>query len=334
MSDQILETTKTTKEELEDTIANMAEISKVSQNQISAQKEITRWKKEKEKAAKFLHGDISVIEEKLLKYDSLESLQKDLQSPGKLEEFFTDEETGEHFYFIDPSDTSKNNSEEEDRELKTNYLLFLKQSQLSNDEIEEALKQFEKDKEELEKELHTTTSEFVYQYLDYVKELRATTLDTEENKKLINELDYIESGFTFQKIMETYDEIPSIVKNTLKDMRNPEKIQSIGKKYHTTLNNAGSYASLIVFISNSPDTSFEEMYLPPDKYRAGYENLFMFSLIRYFSMSYWNADVVRMHSVIITTLQRFISNEMPEDMKEQYVNNIAAYLEKIYPENG
>lgn len=318
-----------TKEEtLQTTVNNIMKVANSEHGLAEAQTAIAKMNKDKSRLCSHMNGDTDFLEEKLKQFSTVEELIKAIQTKEQVDEFFTDND-GNTLSFIQSSD--KVVSEAEELEFKKGLLVYLKQMELSQKELDEACEEFARETKELTDELGQTVRDFVSTYMENIREMRQNIEDTEENKAIIAELDHIESGFNFGELMKTYTEHPTIPANTISDMGSDDKIVSLGSRYRTALQKAGTTASLITFISNTSSTSFEEMYLPPDKYQKGYENLFIFSLIRYFAITYWTNNVKKMHASVIVILQQFINNEMSEDMKTEYVDNIATYLDSLYP---
>ena len=75
--------------------------------------------------------------------------------------------------------------------------------------------------------------------------------------------------------------------------------------------------------------SFEEMVLVEDDYEI--PDLFVFSLIRYFSLADWSdPNIKRAHSVISLVIKRLISNDFEdEEVKTNVKTAIIEYL-KIF----
>lgn len=318
----------TKKESLQTTISNIMKVANTEHGMTEAQNAIDRMNKDKTRLCSHMNGNTDFIEERLKQFETVEALTKAIQTKEQVDEFFTDDD-GNMLSLIPQGNQTI--SEAEDLEFKKGLLVYLKQMELSQNELDEACEEFARESRALTEEIGYTVRDFVATYMEQIKELRKTIEDTDANKAMISELDHIESGFHFGELMKTFDKHPTIPANTISDMHKDDMIVSLGSRYRTALKRSGVVASLITFISNTDATSFEEIYLPPDKYRKGYENLFIFSLIRYFAMEYWTTNVKKMHASMIVILQRFVNNEMSEEMKAEYVENISTYLNRIYP---
>lgn len=281
--------------------------------------------------ANCISGDISLITEKLKKFSSVEELTNHLKDTSHVNEFFINED-GTTMDISIPGG-KKNLTEKDFAEFKQSVLIYLKQEAIIKDEFDKELKKFDEERKEIEQSMGTSANEIILSYLDLATEKKNELLKRGiTGGKELRSTNHILSGFDFNVELETMREHPSIIKNTLNEMHNESLIISYGKRYRVAIKNHQSIATLISFISNTPNSSFEEVFLPPDKYKAGYENLFLFSIIRHFSMTRWTEDTVKMHAMTVSLLQQMVNNELPEEIQSKYVENIAAYLSVFYKE--
>lgn len=286
--------------------------------------------KNKELLLSRVSGDRELLERKIGEFSSVAELTASLNTKEAVNEFFRNED-GTPMTIITDNGTSI--TEEEDFEFKKGLCLYIKQLQMSQDDLTAQMKKFADETQEIRNELGLALRDFIEGQLSEIPELRKKIMSGEkldsEKKKALKEIDCVESGFTFKMILDTFAEHPTIPVNTLKDMMNDDSVISIGKRYRLELSKSNTHISLVSLISDSPQTSFEAVYLPPDKYTPGKENLFVFSLIRYFAMTYWTPEIRKLHTSIIILMQRFIKDELTAERKEQYVENIATYLKSF-----
>lgn len=269
------------------------------------------------------------LDEKVSKFKTLEELGEFLAIPENVYSFFRDEDG-----YVSPivSDGDTNITDEEDLEFRKGLLIYIRQMQLTQEEIDSVMDEFNKETIKMQDDMNSSMRDFVGDYMDYILDMKEQieASDNPNKETALKELNFIESGITFSEVFNVYDKHPSIIEHTLMDMEKEDFLFSIGKQYKVCIKNARTNASLISFISESPENSFEAIYLPKGMYREGYEGLFIFSLIRFFSKQYWSSNVKKMHLSIILILQRFIEDEMDDATKDVYVANIKKYLDKFY----
>lgn len=305
----------------------LQKIANVTSNVVSAQRKLADTLHGRGEVLKFVNGDIESIEDKLKSFGSSEKLSEYIKNDENVNSFFIDNEGNEITLNL-PKEYKKSCATDSDIvNMKRQILVFLKQSQIMTDEFQKIVDDYNKEQESIEKEMGTTVKDIVIDYLRYSLEQEKSIKDGE---KINSELSHLLSGFDFRIEKDTLKSVPSIVEHTLKDFRDTDKIKEYGERYRSAINKANSLATLISFISNYPDTSIEESFLPPDKYKKGYENFFIFSLVRYYAMTYWTPQVRRMHAMTISILQQFLDNTLPSDLKERYAENISSYLEAFY----
>lgn len=313
------------------TMEQVTKIAESEQAYVKGLQTINTMQKNKDRLLSHFEDDLptSTIEDKVAKFKTLEELGDFLSTPENINSFFTDEEGTVSFV---SSDGENAVTEEEDLEFKKGFLLYIRQMQFIQDEIDEVMSEFNKETSKMNEEMNSSMRDFVSEYMDYIistkKQIEQS--DSPNKEEALHDLNFIESGLTFSEIIKVYEEHPSILENTLKDSMSEHFLFGIGKQYKVALKKAHTNTSLITFLTESPKTSFEAMYLPKNAYREGYEGLFIFSLIRFFSKQYWSSNVKKMHISIVVILQRFIKDEMDDATKDAYIENITNYLNKFY----
>ena len=272
---------------------------------------------------KYIDGDRKIIEERLKKYPTIKDLERAISDSSVLNSFFVNED-GSEMKLIFPDNVKSEMTPGHIQDFKKETLIFLKNSQLSVGEFQNIVDQFEEEKSKIEEEMGTTVKDIAIEQLRFALEQKESNPES-----LGKNAEYLLSGFNFSRQIELFRKNPSIAKHTLEDFHDTDRITDFGARYRRTLNKGKTAATLIALITNSPDTSIEAEFLPPTKYKPGYENLFLFSLIRYFTMEYWDQNVRVMHAMTIALLQQFVDDELPEDLKSAYMENISTYLNTI-----
>ena len=313
------------------TMDNITKIAEAEQACVRGVQTINTMQKNKDRLLSHFDEELPMdtLEDKVAKFKTLEDLGEFLSTPENINSFFTDEDGTVSFVVSDGENTV---TEEQDLEFKKGFLIYIRQMQMTQEEIDKVMVEFNKESMKMAEEMNSGMRDFVGDYMGYVVSMKEQIQNSESQNKeaAMTELSYIESGLTFSEILRVYEKKPSIIENTLKDAQTGHFLYSIGEHYKSAIKKARTNASLITFVTETPNTSFEAMYLPKEMYRQGYEGLFVFSLIRYFAKQYWSPNVKKMHTSIIIIMQRFIKDEMDDDTRDKYIENICNYLNKFY----
>ena len=105
----------------------------------------------------------------------------------------------------------------------------------------------------------------------------------------------------------------------------------VDSRYFKKLASAHITSSLIGFVSDDPADSYEYKALLPDQYQRGMENLFVFSLIRFFATESWSdQDVRKCHASVIVALRKLVSPNISDDLKAKMRTAISSYLKRFY----
>ena len=271
------------------------------------------------------------LEDKVSKFKTVEELGEFLSVPENVYSFFTDDDG-----HVSPivSDNDTNPTDEEDLEFRKGLLIYIRQMQLTQEEIDKMMDEFNRESGKLHDGMNSSMRDFAGEYMDHILSMKEDLQksDLPNKEEALEELSFIESGITFSEVLKVYDKHPSIIGHTLMDMEKEHFLYGIGKQYRVCIKKARTNSSLISFLTETPQTSFEAMYLPKTMYREGYEGLFIFSLIRFFSKQYWSSNIKKLHIFIILMLQRFIKDEMDDTMRDVYIANIKNYLDRFYEE--
>lgn len=326
MDEKELDMSEEAKKEIDvdDLTNNVKTLADTGQKYIEAVLQQKRANVEYGKLTSIIKGDVQLIEHKLDAYASMEELSKALNDPETLKDFFINDD-GSGITIV----TDKPLSKKEEIDVKKSLLMLMKTSKLDQTEISCLIDKFQEETSSIEDDMKKTASEIVLDTLRYALDVKNSGRYDQEDEKYRKKIDAVLSGFDFNSIIKSLHEHSTIIPHTLDDMKRQDKIVQYGKRYRSVLKHEYCSATLITFISNSPETSFEKMYLPPDKYQPYRENLFLFSIIRHFAMTYWTTDVRKTHAMLVSLLQQLVEDKLPDDIREQFLDNIANYLKEF-----
>ena len=273
------------------------------------------------------HGeDSDFIEDKLRECKTVEELQARIKTKEGRDYFYTDPETG------DVLETTDDIKESERENFRKAYLVFLKNNQIAMDGIDEELRKYDEAIAEFDEDIRdvmAVMADNVLTYTDYLK--NSVPKDHPNYKRMMKTVKYIESGYDMSVFSEVLDKYPSVIKHTLEDFRSDKRTKEIGSRYFKKLASSKVTSSLIGFVSDDPHDSYEYKALLPNQYKSGMENLFVFSLIRFFSMESWtDTDIKKCHASLIVALKKLTSPNINDDLKDKMRSSIAAYLQKFY----
>ena len=80
------------------------------------------------------------------------------------------------------------------------------------------------------------------------------------------------------------------------------------------------------------EKSLEAVFLPKEDYAQGYENLFIFGLIRFFSKEDWNNPVTKkLHNATVTLLTNLQKHTLPQDVEDTIVESMKKVWEYYLP---
>ena len=316
------------------TMEDIERLSKVVQAEATKQQyenTINEIKQKQEQMLDCIDGltsDKDVVHEKLNGW-KLEDLKKYIYASEKnTNEFFTNDATGEVLSInIETDDKGKI------LEFKRNLLIYLKTTDETWEKIDEEYKKLDEATAEFNENVHDAVyqlSDSILTYIGYLKDKANAMEDGPEKKALLKGIRYEESGYTMDVYRESYEKHPSAIEHCKDDIKSGRRVQQIGARYIDKLQRVRTSVSLIPFVSDEGKTkSFEEIVLVEDDYEI--PDLFVFSLIRYFSMADWSdPNIKRAHSVISLVIKRLISNDFEdEEVKNNVKTAIIEYL-KIF----
>lgn len=165
-------------------------------------------------------------------------------------------------------------------------------------------------------------------------ELDAIT-DPVKRKQREKLLSNMESGYTFKELIDTLNRYPSIIPNTIRELnRTPNLIVYTGDRYRTKLKQQKCVSTLFGTIDDSLVKSIEKQFLTTDQYDEGYENLFAYSLIRFFSRGDWTSPteyMKEMHNATVIVLTNLVAGRLNPEFRDEVVANIAKVWELFRP---
>lgn len=288
--------------------------------------------KQKEKVAsiqKFIDGpeeEAEFIEEKLREVKTIEELQARIKTEAGLNYFFTNPETGELLGVSDVIEEKKKD------EFRRSYLVFLKNNQIAMDGIDAELEKYNQAIDEFDADIKDVMAVMADNVLAYTEYLRQSIPEDHPNyNKVMRTAKYIDSAYDMTVFNEILDRYPSIIKHTVEDFHSERRTKEIGSRYFKKLASAHITSSLIGFVSDDPADSYEYKALLPDQYQRGMENLFVFSLIRFFATESWSdQDVRKCHASVIVALRKLVSPNISDDLKAKMRTAISSYLKRFY----
>lgn len=168
-------------------------------------------------------------------------------------------------------------------------------------------------------------SDNILNYTQYLKDQAYETKDQKEIDRVVKLTKYMESAYTMDVYRENLEKYPSVITNTIKDLNNESRVESIGKRYMDKLKSQKLHAHLIKFASSEKQKSFEELHLPNGTYE--YPDLFVFSLIRFFSMADWSdVNIRRMHATTYIVLDNIYNDNIDFGVRKNVKDSIIEYL--------
>lgn len=156
--------------------------------------------------------------------------------------------------------------------------------------------------------------------------------DCEAKTKRLKLLSVMENAYTFRALLDTIDRYPSIVANTIADIGKPENVKETGARYQKKLQQGRVASTLYSTINDDINKSLEKQFLCSDDYVEGYENLFAFCLIRFFSREDWvskTAYTKEMHNATVIVLTSMLSGNLDREFRDEVAANISKVWKKF-----
>ena len=200
------------------------------------------------------------------------------------------------------------------------------------DGIDAELEKYNQAIDEFDADIKDVMAVMADNVLAYTGYLRQSIPEDHPNyNKVMRTAKYIDSAYDMTVFNEILDRYPSIIKHTVEDFHSERRTKEIGSRYFKKLASARITSSLIGFVSDDPADSYEYKALLPDQYQRGMENLFVFSLIRFFATESWSdQDVRKCHASVIVALRKLVSPNISDDLKAKMRTAISSYLKRFY----
>ena len=150
--------------------------------------------------------------------------------------------------------------------------------------------------------------------------------DGDAKSKRLKLLSVMENAYTFQALLDVIERHPSIVANTIMDIGKPENVKETGARYQKKLQQGRVASTLYSTINDDVNKSLEKQFLCQDDYVEGYENLFAFCLIRFFSREDWSSKTAytkEMHNATVIVLTSMLSGNLNHEFRDEVATNIA-----------
>lgn len=287
-----------------------------------------------------IKGDdsLDVIQAHLDKFRTPEELERylsgkltDERVKNRINEFFTNDETGEVLELVENPQV-KNETNELD--FKRGLLLYFKQNDYYLSKIDEECEKLNKATEELTSDLSEALNPLKDNILNYANYLLDTSVinddDTSDVKRMkrmhAKKAIAIRSGYSLENMISLIEKNPSIVKNALKDFRNETKIKDIGERYARKLKTAKINFNLLSLIADDIHGSLEYRTIPQGDYPEGLENFTVFFIVRAMSMGLTTPEDITFHASAQIALNKFVDNTLDPDIIEYMRKNIIKFL--------
>lgn len=151
-------------------------------------------------------------------------------------------------------------------------------------------------------------------------------------KAQLKEWEILRSSYTFDTYIEALKRYKSIPVNTTKDICNDMQVKFVGERYRKKLESSHTYSTLFGIVKDDIEKSLEAVFLPKEDYAQGYENLFIFGLIRFFSEEDWNNPVTKkLHNATVTLLTNLQKHTLPQDVEDTIVESMKKVWEYYLP---
>lgn len=265
------------------------------------------------------------ISENLAKFSNVKELTEYLKNPDHIKELYTNPDTGE---VIDLSINIE--SEARAKDFKRELLIYLKTSDDASAMIDKEFDELNKATNEMNADINEVCMQLSDNVLTYASHLenKANACNDEVLKnKVLKTVKYIKAGYDLSVFKEVLKEHPSVIPHTVKELESKYGIERTGRKYNSKLKSHNVKVSLIPLISNKPKRlSIEEQVLiKDDEYTI--PDLFMYSIIRFFSMADWNdSDVRKAHASIALVMKRLLNNEFEHNVRESILTAMVEYI--------
>lgn len=143
-------------------------------------------------------------------------------------------------------------------------------------------------------------------------------------KAYLKEWEHLRSSYTFDAYINTLEKHKSIAANIIRDIRNDSQVSFVGKCYRKKLKSHHTYSTLFGMVHDNVGESLEAMFLPKEDYAKGYENLFIFGLIRFFAKEDWDNTQVtkKLHNATVILLMNLQKHTLPQDVEDIIVESM------------
>lgn len=288
---------------------------------------------DKMRSSLFKEQDTDFIDEKVTSFINTHPGDRNLKktfmdyikNPVNLNYFYTDPATGE---MLDIDISNAPNKKATNADFKMDFLLFIFSTIESSMKIDAEMAAYEEELKKFDveyKDIMRMLSDNVLLYIDNLE----AKLDPDDlnYKKTVREIKHIRAGYDMSMFKNVLEKYPSVIEKCVTEMKKPKEIESISARYHQKLMKADVNVSLVTLIDDDPKKSMEYLTLPKGYYEEGRENLFVWSLIRFFAMESWSDGAMRkLHASVFNVLSKLRRGDMEPELKEYVVDNIRDYL--------
>ena len=289
---------------------------------------------DKMRGAMFKDKNADFIDEKVTSWIMEHSKSKDMKAAfisyikdkENLEYFYTDPDTGNVLDVDLPATGGTKNATS--KSFKHDFLLFVFSTIDSSMKIDEELAAYDEELKRFDKEYKDIMRILSDNILLYIDTLEESLKPEDPNyRKISREIKHIRAGYNMSMFKDVLVRYPSVIGKCITEMHKENEVEKISARYHQKIAKAGINISLVVFIDDDPKKSLEYLTLPKEYYEEGRENLFIWSLIRFFAMESWSDGTMKkLHASVFNVLSKLRKNDLPSELKESVVESIRDYL--------
>lgn len=317
-------------------LKNYSEVIDLAAKQSTAHREVGNVLKQRDEMQKYMKtkddmiDPMELINQKLATVANADVLAKDyLPYPDKVAWFFTNDETGELIDFDFPDDSKIG---KDLFEFQKDMLLFFKRCDDAIEEYNKISQEAEEELKEINADINQINALMGNNVLAFVDSLMETTTPDNPNYKQVMEVcEGIQSAYNFSMIFETLEKYPSVIRNTLEDFKRESRIKEIGAKYGAILAKSNTSVNLVTFLPRNKDSKSIEQQALAKFYRAGTEDLFIFIMIRWFSMNRLETvKVKKFHAALYLVIYQLMNNQLPDDAYDMVMESAQKLLAIFY----
>lgn len=178
----------------------------------------------------------------------------------------------------------------------------------------------------------------------FVRDIKANLekylADENPDQSMIDKCNVLLKAFTLEDAEHILKTIPKVIRSTIDEYKSNSGITRVGQRYGKKRDDTKTASTLTASIMDDTSKSIEARFLNPTQYVEGYENLFVFYLIKYYGQQSWTdpASYTReQHNAVVMLLRALLEDKLAQEVRDEFVTNIArvwSYFYKELTENG